>query len=157
MIESALSYLNAHPAVGWILLGVAGLALEAIVTTPFLFLWFASIATGVILLLVPGAPLWAQLLVLGAASVASCVLYKRWKRGQEGPATTGDFPQQLANAPDGTIMADGRVRLDAPFLGAREWKAANDEDLAEGQRVRVLDVIGNELKVEAINNTEVQQ
>ena len=156
MVENVLSYLNAHPPVAWVALGVAGLALEASVTTPFLFLWFAAIGTGLILLFAPGASLPAQLLVFGATAVASYVLYGRWKRTQKEPFTTGDIKQQLAKAPLGTVTADGWVRLDESFLGAREWKAANGEGLAEGQRVRVLDVMGNELKVEAINNKEVQ-
>jgi membrane protein implicated in regulation of membrane protease activity len=41
----------------------------------------------------------------------------------------------------------GQIRLQKPVLGYETWDALSEEEIRIGERVRVLDVEGNTLKV----------
>ncbi|RMH51256.1 MAG: hypothetical protein D6682_04945 [Zetaproteobacteria bacterium] len=142
------SHWSADPALWWGAIAVAGLALEAFVTTPLLFLWLAA---GVVALL-----LWLtglqttppeQLLLLGLCSAATYPLVRHTLRRRAAPPTTGAFDEQIAAAPPATITEEGTARFDRPFLGAREWAVLSEEELRPGDRVRVTDLQGNTLIV----------
>jgi len=139
----------------WVVLGVL-LMLSEIVLTTFFILWFgiAAVLMGGVLFVMPGLDLTWQILVW---TILSSVLAFFWfkylkplsidktKAGLSREAIVGEVGQVIRVPRDGKR---GTLRFPAPILGADEWLIISQDDLAEGDRVRVKDVSGNSLIVE---------
>ncbi len=69
----------------------------------------------------------------------------RTKAGLSREAIVGEVGQVISVPRDNMR---GKLRFPAPILGADEWLIISEEELAEGDRVRVKDVSGNSLIVE---------
>lgn len=136
------------PALVWGLVAFAGLVLEMFFITPLLFLWLAA-AVVALAELVLGWPrsLGGQVLLLGGSSLVTYPLVRAFVRRGNPPPTTGDVLDQLHQASPGTVRASGEVELDEPFMGSRVWPVVDGEHLKPGTRVRVVDVVGNALRV----------
>lgn len=139
----------------WVVLGVL-LMLSEIVLTTFFILWFglAAVLMGGVLFVMPGLDLTWQILIW---TILSSVLALFWfkylkplsidktKAGLSREAIVGEVGQVISVPRDGKR---GKLRFPAPILGADEWLIMSQDDLAEGDRVRVQDVSGNSLIVE---------
>ena len=66
------------------------------------------------------------------------------KAGLSREAIVGEVGQVM-KVPDGERR--GSLRFPAPVLGADEWQFISQDELAVGDRVRVIDVSGNSLIV----------
>jgi membrane protein implicated in regulation of membrane protease activity len=134
----------------WILAGVL-LILE--LTSPmFFFLWlgFAAVAVGLLLLAFPGMPLEAQLVLFGALSIIAVVAWRKYRevhppesdqpllnrRGQQytGRIFTLDHP---------IVNGVGKIEVDDST-----WRVKGP-DLEAGTRVRVVGVDGVVFVVES--------
>ena len=139
----------------WVVLGVL-LMLSEIVLTTFFILWFgiAAVLMGGLLFVLPGLDLTWQILIW---TVLSSILALFWfkylkplsidktKAGLSREAIVGEVGQVISVPRDGNR---GQLRFPAPILGADEWLIISQDDLAQGDRVRVKDVSGNSLIVE---------
>ncbi|MFV0371439.1 MAG: NfeD family protein [Azonexus sp.] len=136
-----------HWIVGGIALVVAELAVPA-----FYVVWFGlgALLVGLLMLGIDLSTT-AQIMVWILASLAFTFVWFRFFR--HGTRT-------LSGSADGEVVgeiglavaaiepfAKGRVRFQRPVLGAEEWVCLADEAIAAGDRVRVLAVEGNYLKV----------
>ena len=141
----------------WIVFGVV-LMLSEIMLTTFFILWFgaAAIIVGVLLFLFPGLELSWQILswtVLSALLAFAWFKYlkplstDRTKAGLSREAIIGEVGQVIA-APNSERR--GRMRFAVPVLGADEWTIISREPVADGDRVRVVDISGNALVVEKV-------
>ena len=127
----------------WVLAGVL-LILE--LTSPiFFFLWlgFAAAAVGFIILILPGTPVEAQLVLFGVLSVVAVVAWRRYReihppasdqpllnqRGQQYAGRIFTLDQAIVNG-------DGKVEVDDST-----WRVKGP-DLPAGTRVRVVGVDG---------------
>jgi membrane protein implicated in regulation of membrane protease activity len=139
----------------WIVFGVI-LMLSEIMLTTFFILWFgvAAILIGVLLFFVPGIGLnwqifsWTLLsaiLAFGWFKYLKPLSVDRTKAGLSREAIVGEVGQVIVVP--GTKKR-GRLRFPAPILGNDEWMILAREPLAEGDRVRVVDVSGNALVVQ---------
>ncbi|WP_317930091.1 NfeD family protein [Halioxenophilus sp. WMMB6] len=141
----------------WVVMGVA-LILSELALTTFFILWFgvAAIIVGGILLLWPQLPLTWQILLWTILSVILAFAWfkylkplsvDRTKAGLSREAILGEIGQVilLPNA-----ERRGRMRFPVPILGDDEWLIIVDEGVAIGDRVRVVDVVGNALVVEKV-------
>ena len=139
----------------WIVFGVL-LVLSEIMLTTFFILWFgvAAILIGVLLFLFPALTLnWQILLWTILSSVLAFAWFKylkplsidRTKAGLSREAIIGEIGQVIT-APGAERR--GRLRFPVPVLGADEWTIIASEALADGDRVRVIDISGNALVVE---------
>ena len=140
----------------WMVLGLA-LGLVELAIPSFFIIWFGlgALLVGVAMLGVPGMAFSTQILLWTAASIAMTVLWFRVFRKEEGKTRSGQANEALgeigvlvrAVEPLGVESARGEVRFQKPVMGSDVWPCLADEVIAAGERVRVLAVDGQILKV----------
>lgn len=136
----------------WAVAGVALVMLELLLTS-FFIIWFGLGALGVALLvwLAPAVALGTQVLAWALASVVLTLLwFKVFKASAQGG------PQWSAEDALGEVglltmavtpFQRGKVRFQKPLMGAEEWPCVADASIPAGERVRVLAVEGNLVRV----------
>lgn len=136
--------------VAWLGLGLILIAAEVVAPGAFL-LWMgiAAVVVALLVFVLPGLSLLAQVVLFVVLSVAAVLAYRKWFRKREEPSDrpllnqrglqmigrTADLDQAIA---DGR----GRIKLDDAF-----W-AVEGPDLPAGTRVRVVAIDGMTLKVQ---------
>lgn len=140
----------------WMVLGL-GLGLLELVIPAFFIIWFGlgALLVGVAMLAVPGLAFSAQILLWTAASVAMTVLWFKVLRKDGGKTRSGQANEVLgeigvlirAVEPLAAASTRGEVRFQKPILGADVWPCLADEAIAAGERVKVLAVDGQLLRV----------
>ena len=140
----------------WMVLGL-GLGLVELVVPSFFIIWFGlgALLVGVAMLVVPDLAFSTQILLWTAASVMMTVLWFRVFRRDDGKTRSGQADEALgeigvlvrAVEPLGVASARGEVRFQKPVMGSDVWPCLADEAIAAGERVKVLAVDGQFLKV----------
>jgi len=140
----------------WMVVGL-GLGLLELVVPAFFVIWFGlgAMLVGVALLVVPDMAFSAQILLWTVASVAMTVLWFKVLRNDGGKTRSGQADEALgeigvlvrAVEPLGVESARGEVRFQKPVMGSDVWPCLADRPIAAGERVRVLAVDGQILKV----------
>jgi membrane protein implicated in regulation of membrane protease activity len=140
----------------WMVLGL-GLGLLELVVPAFFVIWFGlgALLVGVAMLIIPGMAFSAQILLWTAASVAMTVLWFKVLRKDGEKTRSGQADAALgeigvlvrAVEPLGVESARGEVRFQKPIMGSDVWPCLADEAIAAGERVKVLAVVGQILKV----------
>jgi hypothetical protein len=139
----------------WMVLGL-GLALLELALFSFFVIWFAlgAVFTGIVLLLLPALGFAAQMLVWTVASVVMTVLWFKYFRnasrtsaGQADGALGEIGVLVRAIEPLSVSSLRGEVRFQKPIMGADAWPCIADEAIAAGERVKVVAVDGQLLKV----------
>ena len=137
----------------WVVLGVALTLLELAVPA-FVLVWFGvgAIIVGIAVLAFPQMPFAWQGLIWIAVSVAFIWLwFKVFKAGSHKTQAGMSKGQLIGEI--GMVIRDirpydkGRIRLQKPVLGDEVWDAIAEEEIKAGERVKVLVVEGNFLKV----------
>lgn len=140
----------------WMVLGLA-LGLLELAVPSFFIIWFGlgALLVGVAMLVAPGIAFSGQVLLWTAASVAMTALWFKVFRREDGKTRSGQANEALgeigilvrAVEPLGVSSARGEVRFQKPVMGSDVWPCLADEAIAAGDRVRVLAVDGQLLKV----------
>ena len=140
----------------WMVIGL-GLGLLELFVASFFVIWFGlgALLVGVAMLVIPGMAFSAQILLWTAASVAMTVLWFKVLRKDGSKTRSGQADEALgeigvmvrAVEPLGVESARGEVRFQKPVMGSDVWPCLADEAIAAGERVRVLAVDGQLLKV----------
>ncbi|MBI3069647.1 MAG: NfeD family protein [Betaproteobacteria bacterium] len=137
----------------WVVLGIVLMLLE-LALPAFFLIWFGlgAVVVGVVLLIVPGLPFAYQVLAWTAFSTVFVWLwFKVFKPGIHKTRvglSRGQFIGEI-----GLVTKDirpyemGQIRFQKPILGDDVWDSIADEDIKAGERVKVLAVEGNILKV----------
>ena len=140
----------------WIVLGIF-LMLAELAIPAFFLLWFgaAAVVVGAVVAVLPTFPFSFQVI---AWTVGSVVLiwfwFKVFKRGvyrTRAGLSRGTFVGEI-----GLVIRElrpydkGQIRFQKPMLGGETWEAIAEEEIPVGERVKVLDVEGNLLKVAKI-------
>lgn len=137
----------------WIVLGLVVVLLELAVPAFFL-VWFGlgALIVGVTLLAVPGLPFVWQVLIWIVCSLAFIWLwFKVFKPGFY--KTRAGMSKGAVIGEIGLVIRDirpfekGQIRFQKPVLGDEVWESISEEEIKVGERVKVLDVEGNTLKV----------
>jgi len=137
----------------WVVLGIVLLLLELAVPAFFL-VWFGlgALIVGVALLAVPALSFAWQVLVWIVCSLAFIWLwFKVFKPGLY--KTRAGMSKGAVVGEIGLVIRDirpfekGQIRFQKPVLGDEVWESIADEEIKTGERVKVLDVEGNILKV----------
>jgi hypothetical protein len=134
----------------WWVLGLA-LAVVEMVAPGFFLLWIglAAGATGVILLILPGLSWQIQFLIFGVLAIGSVVAARSYFR--RNPIVTEDatinrrgsqYVGRVFNLDEAIVNGVGKVKV------GDGWWRAEGPDLPAGERVKVVGVDGNMLKVE---------
>jgi len=149
-----MDFLNTHVLWWhWVVFGLL-LVIGELLSGTFLLLGIgiAAVVTGLLGWFWP-LSFTAELLLWSAGTAGVVVFwYRHFRRasdtesGQSGYRV--DTPGTVTEAiePPGR----GRVLFDAPVLGNREWPAYADRPIAQGARVRIVEVSGQMIKVEEI-------
>ena len=137
----------------WIVLGIALTLLELAVPAFFL-VWFGvgALIVGLVLLAVPELSFAWQVLVWIACSLLFIWLwFKVFKPGfhktRAGMSRNGIVGEIGLVIRDIRPFEKGQVRFQKPVMGDEVWESLADEEIKTGERVRVLEVEGNILKV----------
>ncbi len=137
----------------WIVLGIVLMLLELAVPAFFL-IWFgaAAVLVGVAVVIFPAFPFAYQVVAWTACSIALVWLWFRiFKPGIH--KTRAGMSKGSLIGEIGLVIREmrpfekGQIRFQKPVLGRRIWESIADEEIKVGERVKVLDVEGNILKV----------
>jgi membrane protein implicated in regulation of membrane protease activity len=137
----------------WLVLGIVLMLLELAVPAFFL-IWFGAgaIVVGLALLAAPSLPFAWQILIWIVFSLGFVWLwFKVFKSSLH--KTRAGMSRGAAIGEIGLVIRDlrpfekGQVRFQKPVMGDEVWDALADEEIRIGERVRVIDVEGNLLKV----------
>ena len=137
----------------WVVLGVV-LTLFELAVPAFFLVWFGAgaIVVGIALLVFPQLSFAWQVIVWIACSTAFIWLwFKVFKPGFH--KTRAGMSKGAVLGEIGLVIRDirpfekGQIRFQKPVLGDEVWESIADEEIKAGERVKVLDVEGNILKV----------
>ncbi len=136
----------------WIVLGF-GLCLAELAIPMFFIVWFGlgALLVGIVLLVVPGLGFNGQILLWTIASATLTLLWFKVFRGLADKTRSGQASAALGEI--GVLVRAvepfqrGEVRFQKPVMGAEVWPCLADEAIAAGDRVRVIAVDGQLLKV----------
>lgn len=138
----------------WLILGFCLIGLELLVPS-FTIIWFGmgALAVGVLVLIIPGIPVWLQVLLWAGASVVFTLMWFKYLKPR-GERTKAGLSKEAILGETGIIIrgtkdsySKGVVRFRMSILGADEWTCYADEQLAVGDNVQVVDIEGQILKV----------
>ena len=137
----------------WIVLGLA-LAIAELLVPAFFIIWFGigAMGVGILLLIAPGLSIAVQVMIWAALSAALVVLWFRYLKPRTMTAV-GTSAASVAGEV-GILVSDispetrGQVRFQKPILGSDVWECYAEHKIAAGERVRVIIVEGNFIKVE---------
>lgn len=135
----------------WMVVGLA-LGLAELAVPSFFLIWFGlgALLVGLVLLVAPDISLAAQVLLWTAASVVMTALWFKVFR-QAAKTRSGQADEVLGEI--GVLVRavqpfeKGEVRFQKPVMGSEVWPCLADEAIAAGERVKVLAVDGQLLKV----------
>lgn len=138
----------------WVALGLVLVALEMLVPTFFL-MWFGmgALLTGMLVLVLPlgFAP---QLVLWALASLAMMGAWIKWFRNPDrtraGQAKEGVLGLVGLVTRPVTETGEGEILFQRPVLGADRWPIVADQPISAGDKARIVDVLGQTLKVEKI-------
>jgi len=136
----------------WMILGLA-LGLAELAIPSFFIVWFGlgAILVGAVLLVAPELAFTGQVALWTAASVAFTVLWFKVFRNKDDTTRSGQAAEALGEI--GVLVRavepfqKGEVRFQKPVMGSEVWPCLADEAIAAGERVKVLAVDGQLLKV----------
>ncbi len=135
----------------WLVLGFGLILLELVLPT-FFIIWFGigAVAVGVIAGLLPGLSLASELIIwVLLSSLTVALWFKVFKPRKADKRWTADEvigEVGLLVAPVSEFQK-GRVRFQKPILGNEEWTCIAGADIAAGERVRILAIEGNTVRV----------
>ena len=136
----------------WIVLGLA-LAIAELLVPAFFIIWFGigAMGVGILLLMAPGLSIAVQVMIWAALSATLVVLWFRYLKPRTMTAV-GTSAASVAGEV-GILVSDispetrGQVRFQKPILGSDVWECYAEHKIAAGERVRVIIVEGNFIKV----------
>lgn len=135
----------------WIAGGLLLVMMELLIPS-FFIIWFGlgALLVGIIVLLAP-VPLSAQFILWGLTSGAMVYFWFRFfknpdrtKAGLSKDAFLGETGMIVKEV---TELAKGQIRFQKPILGSETWPVIADETIPAGARARIVDVLGQTLKV----------
>jgi len=135
----------------WLVLGFGLILLELVLPT-FFIIWFGigAVAVGIIAGLVPGLSLASELVIwVVLSSLTVALWFKVLKPRKADNRWTADEvigEVGLLTAPVSEFQK-GRVRFQKPILGNEEWICVAASDIASGERVRIVAIEGNTVRV----------
>lgn len=143
----------------WFVLGIL-LMLSELIIPAFAALWFglAAIAVSIVVWLVPSLSFSAQIIIWVVLSISCVILWFKYikplstdktKAGLSREATIGQTGMVVQIGPDADQV---RVRFLLPVLGSDEWNCKSLSSVQVGDRVKVIDILGNELVVQSVQS-----
>lgn len=137
----------------WIVAGVALLLCELAIPV-FVLVWFgvSAVFVGILLAILPSVSLTAQFSLWLIFSVILVIYWFRFFKPSQHKTRVGMADNNIigeiglltrAVAP----FQKGEVRFQKPLLGSEIWTCIAEEDIASGERVRIVQIEGSLVKV----------
>ncbi len=123
----------------------------------FDILWFgiAAICVAVMMWIFPTTPHAIQYTIFAALSLTSLAIWRLYYKKTETHSRVGQS-QGLEIGRIGTVIEacsphqNGKILFSQGLMGAREWTAVSNEELAVGTEAKVVAVEGNALRINAV-------
>ena len=140
----------------WGALGLILLSVEMSIGT-FDILWFgiAALCVAVVMWLFPTTPHAIQYTIFAALSLTSLAVWRLYYKKTETHSRVGQS-QGLEIGRTGTVIEacsphqNGKILFSQGLMGAREWTAVSDQEIAVGTEATVIAVEGNALRINAV-------
>jgi inner membrane protein len=143
----------------WFVLGIL-LILSELVLPAFAALWFgvAAIVVSILLWLFPSMSFVWQVIFWIILSISCTVLWFKYIKPLSIDRTKAGLPREATIGQTGMVIQNlehdlVKVRFQIPLLGSDEWDCRIFSPAQVGDRVRVTDILGNQLVVQPHNNT----
>ncbi|ENV79775.1 NfeD family protein [Acinetobacter ursingii] len=145
----------------WFVLGII-LMLSELILPAFAALWFgiAAIMVGVLLWLFPIMCLNIQIVMWIILSILCTILWFKFIKPLSIDKTKAGLSREATIGQIGMVIQVGLthdqvvVRFALPVLGADEWNCRSLSPVEVGDRVRVVDIMGNDLVVQLHKSQE---
>ncbi|MBJ9986021.1 NfeD family protein [Acinetobacter sp. S40] len=145
----------------WFVLGII-LMLSELILPAFAALWFgiAAILVGVLLWLFPMMGLTTQIVMWIILSIVCTILWFKFIKPLSIDKTKAGLSREATIGQIGMVIQVGLthdqivVRFSLPVLGADEWNCRSLSPVQVGDRVRVVDIMGNDLVVQLHKSQE---
>ncbi|MCU4413980.1 NfeD family protein [Acinetobacter sp. WU_MDCI_Axc73] len=139
----------------WFVLGII-LMLSELILPAFAALWFgiAAIMVGILLWLFPIMSLNIQIVMWIILSILCTILWFKFIKPLSIDKTKAGLSREATIGQIGMVIQVGLthdqvvVRFALPVLGADEWNCRSLSPVQVGDRVRVVDIMGNDLVVQ---------
>ena len=139
----------------WFVLGIL-LILSELIIPAFAALWFgvAAVVVSILLWLIPGMSFTIQIICWIILSIGCTLAWFKWIKPLSIDKTKAGLPREATIGQTGMVIQTGlahdqiRVRFPIPLLGADEWNCRTLQTVQVGDRVRVIDISGNDLVVQ---------
>jgi len=139
----------------WFVLGVL-LMLSELVLPAFAALWFgiSAVLVGTLLWLFPALNSTAQLMLWMILSILCTVAWFKFIKPLSIDKTKAGLSREATLGQVGMVIQVNmeheqiRVRFPMPVLGSDEWNCRTLANVNVGDRVRVVDILGNDLVVQ---------
>lgn len=146
----------------WFVLGIL-LILSELILPAFAAIWFgiAALMVGILYWLFPWMSLTTQIVVWIVFSILCTVLWFKMIKPLSIDRTKAGLPREATIGQVGMVIQIGmaheqvKVRFPMPVLGSDEWNCRSLEPVQVGDRVRVTDILGNDLVVKLHNSIEI--
>ncbi len=145
----------------WFVLGVL-LIISELMLPAFAALWFGigAIMVGILYFLFPMMGTTTQLVTWIILSVLCTVAWFKFIKPLSIDKTKAGLSREAAIGQVGMVIQTGldrgqiKVRFPIPVLGDAEWVCRTQSEVQVGDRVRVIDIMGNDLIVQAHSFSE---
>lgn len=145
----------------WFALGML-LILAELMLPSFAALWFgvAAIIVGLIYSMAPNLNFGLQVLLWIVCSITATVAWFKWIKPLSIDKTQAGLSREATIGQVGMVIDTHlshehiQVRFTMPVLGADEWRCRSTQAVEIGERVRVIDILGNDLLVEPYRNLQ---
>ncbi|WP_448760720.1 NfeD family protein [Acinetobacter tandoii] len=139
----------------WFVLGVL-LMLSELIIPAFAALWFgiSAILVGILLWIFPALDSTVQLVLWMILSILCTIAWFRFIKPLSIDKTKAGLSREATIGQIGMVIQVNmeheqiRVRFPMPVLGSDEWNCRTLTSVNVGDRVRVVDILGNDLVVQ---------
>ena len=139
----------------WFVLGIL-LILSELILTAFAALWFgiAAIIVSILLCLFPMMGFTTQVITWGILSIICTVLWFKFIKPLSIDKTKAGLSREATLGQVGMVIHTGLdhqqivVRFPMPLMGSDEWNCRTTAPVKVGDRVRVIDILGNDFVVQ---------
>lgn len=143
----------------WFVLGIL-LILSELILPAFAALWFgaAAIVVSILVWLFPGMSFTFQLTCWIVLSIACTLLWFKFIKPLSIDRNQASLPRDASIGQIGMVIQSNlehdlvKVRFTLPLLGSDEWHCRTLAPVQIGDRVRVTDILGNQLVVQPHHN-----
>lgn len=138
----------------WVALGLLLIGSELLLPA-FYLVWFGlgALLTGLLVAVLP-LGLTAQLVLWSVASTAMVAAWMKYFRNPDrtraGQAKEGALGTVGLVTRPVEDLGQGEILFQRPVLGSDRWPAVADRAIAAGVKARVVDVLGQTLKIEQL-------